>query len=39
MQASAKGVSTTISGLVFSVYALVVFLASPFMGIVVYKEY
>jgi len=36
-EASAKGVSTSVSGFIFSVYALVVFLASPFMGIVVSK--
>ncbi|CAG7823352.1 unnamed protein product, partial [Allacma fusca] len=34
-EASLKGVPTSVSGFVFSVYALVVFLASPLMGVVV----
>jgi predicted MFS family arabinose efflux permease len=35
LQASQKGVSETISGLVFSFYALVMFVSSPLFGKIV----
>ncbi|CAL8074594.1 unnamed protein product [Orchesella dallaii] len=34
-EASAKGVPNSISGFVFSIYALVIFLTSPLMGVIV----